>query len=108
MPFFKLLWKADRFQWDDQVATVFIELKQYLKSLPILVSLKPDDVLLLYVVATDTFVSTVIAVERPEATTEVKQQFTYFISKILKDIMTTRKLKHYSWPILFESYPIDH
>jgi hypothetical protein len=33
-----------------------------------------DDVLLLYVVATDTIVSTVITVEWPEATTEVKQQ----------------------------------
>jgi hypothetical protein len=33
---------------------------------------KPDNVLLLYVVATDTVVSTVIVIERPEATTEVK------------------------------------
>jgi hypothetical protein len=41
----------------------FIELKQYLKSLPTLVPPKPDDVLLLYVVATDAVVSTVIAVE---------------------------------------------
>jgi hypothetical protein len=47
----------------------FIELKQYLKSLPTLVPPKPDDVLLLYVAVTDAVVSTVIAVERPEATT---------------------------------------
>jgi hypothetical protein len=52
----------------------FIELKQYLKSLPTLVPPKPDDVLLLYVATTDIIVSTVITVERPEATTEVKQQ----------------------------------
>jgi hypothetical protein len=50
----------------------FIELKQYLKSLPILVPPKPDDVLLLYVVATDAVVSSVIVVEWPEATMEVK------------------------------------
>jgi hypothetical protein len=70
--FYKLLWKADEFQWDDQAATTFIELKQYLKSLLTLVPPKPDDVLLVYVVATDAVVSTVIAVERPEVMTEIK------------------------------------
>jgi hypothetical protein len=72
MPFYKLLHKANGFQWDDQAMTAFIELKQYLKSLPTLVPPKEDDVLLLYIVATDTVVSTVITVERPEDNTEVK------------------------------------
>jgi hypothetical protein len=47
MPFYKLLGKADDFQWDDQAAVAFIELKQYLKSMPTLVPPKPDDVMLL-------------------------------------------------------------
>jgi hypothetical protein len=63
MPFYKLLQKVDGFQWDDQAAVSFIELKQYLKSLPTLVPPKPDDVLLLYVAATGTIISTIIIVE---------------------------------------------
>jgi hypothetical protein len=51
----------------------FIELKQYLKSLLTLVPPKPDDVLLLYVAATDTVVSTIITVEWVEAMMDVKQ-----------------------------------
>jgi hypothetical protein len=37
MPFYKLLRKADGFQWDEQAMAAFVELKQYLKSLPTLV-----------------------------------------------------------------------
>jgi hypothetical protein len=51
----------------------FIELKQYLKSMPTLVPPKLDDILLLYVAATEAMVSIVIIVERAEAMMEIKQ-----------------------------------
>jgi hypothetical protein len=73
MPFYKLLRKADGFQWDDQAAAAFAQLKQYLKTLSSLVPPRPEDILQLYVVATDAVVSMVISVEWPDASTEVKQ-----------------------------------
>jgi hypothetical protein len=72
MSFYKLLHKADRFQLDDQPTAAFVQLKQYLKSLPTLVPPHPEDILLLYVVTTNAAVSIVISIELSDASTEVK------------------------------------
>jgi hypothetical protein len=72
MPFYKLLQKTDGFQWDDQTAAAFVQLKEYLKLLSTLVPPRPEDILLLYVAATDAVVSMVIFIEWSNASTEVK------------------------------------
>jgi hypothetical protein len=63
MHFYKLLRKADSFQWGEQAT---------------LVPLKPDVVLLLYVSATDAVINTVIFVEWPG--TQTKQSNNQYTS----------------------------
>jgi hypothetical protein len=66
LPFFKLLLKSEPFVWTQEVDEVFQELKQYLTSLPIMVSPEPGEPLLLYIAATAEVVSMVLVTERPK------------------------------------------
>jgi hypothetical protein len=88
MCFYKLLHKLDGFHWDEKATTTFIEIKQYLMPLPTLVPPKSNDVLQLYVFATDAVVGTIIIIKWPDARIEVKKWSVYFLSEILKDAQT--------------------
>ena len=63
LPFFKLLKKADKFVWDDEVRHAFDKLKESLTSPPIMMPPIPKETLLLYIAATTNVVSTVLVTE---------------------------------------------
>jgi hypothetical protein len=66
LPFFKLLKKADDFQWTEKANVAFKDLKKYLTSPLVLTAPIEKETLLLYVAATTHLVSIVIIVEREE------------------------------------------
>jgi hypothetical protein len=66
LPFFKLLKALEKFVWSKEADTAFTQLKEFLTSPPVLIAPQKDDILLLYIAATDRVVSTVIVVEREE------------------------------------------
>ena len=66
LPFFKLLRKSDKFEWNDDASKAFQELKDFLTSPPVLTAPEDGEVLLLYIAATTNVVSTVLVVERDE------------------------------------------
>jgi hypothetical protein len=66
LPFFKLLNASEKFFWSEEADAAFTQLKEFLTSPPVLTAPQRDDVLFLYVAATDRVVSTVIVVEREE------------------------------------------
>jgi hypothetical protein len=111
LPFFKLLKALEKFIWSEEAHAAFTQLKEFLTSPPVLTAPQKNDVLLLYIAATDRVVSTVIMVEREEPDQVYKvQRPVYFISEVLNEskarypqvqkliyviLITSRKLKHY-------------
>jgi hypothetical protein len=86
LPFFKLLKALEKFIWSREVDATFTQLKEFLTSPPILIAPKKDDVLLLYIAATDRVVSIVIVVEREEPGHMYKvHRLVYFISEVLNE-----------------------
>ena len=103
--FFKLLRKHEGFEWSEVANAAFVDAKRYLTSAPVLVSLKPEDTLLIYLAATPQAVSAVLVVER-----ENVQRPVYYVSEVLHGpkerypqvqkllyalLMSSRKLRHY-------------
>src|SRR6266542_5160633 len=64
LPLFKLLKKADRFEWNQEAERALQDLKEYLSSPPVLTAPLPEEPLLLYVAATPAVVRAVLVTER--------------------------------------------
>ena len=64
LPFFKHLRKSDKFEWNDDASKAFQELKDFLTTPPVLTAPEDGEVLLLYIAATTSVVSTFLVVER--------------------------------------------
>jgi hypothetical protein len=125
LPFFKLLKALEKFVWLEEVDATFMQLKEFLTSPPVLTAPQKDDVLLLYIVATDRVVSTVIVVEREEPGHMHKiQRPIYFINEVLNEskakypqvqkliytiLIIAQKLKHYFdgyWVVVKTNFPL--
>ena len=117
LPLYRLLKKADRFEWIAKAQKALDMVKLLLTKPPVLVPPSDGESLLLYIVATTQVVSGALVVEREEEGHAFKVQHpVYFISEVLSDsktrysqiqkllytvLITKRKLRHY-----FESHPM--
>lgn len=84
LPFFKSLKVSDKFVWNEEADVAFTQLKISITSPPVLTALQPNEVLFLYIVATDRIVSTVLMVECEELDhTYMVQRPIYFKHEVL-------------------------
>ena len=89
IPFFKLLKASECFSWSEEADSAFEQLKLFLMKPPIMTAPRPDETLLIYIVATSRIVSTAIIIERKEARHAYKvQRPVYFISEVLNESKT--------------------
>ena len=104
-PFFLLLNKWNRFEWTDECALAFQQLKEYISRPPIMSSPKVDEVLFAYIVVAPHAISLVLIQVESGI-----QRLVYYVSKslheaevhylplekaILAVVHATRKLPHY-------------
>jgi hypothetical protein len=66
LPFFKLMRGSSPFAWTEEAEQAFQEMKQYLTSLPVLVTPDLGETLFLYLAATTEVISMVLVAERSE------------------------------------------
>ena len=110
LPFYALMRKADKLEWNDEPDRAFEDLKHVLSSPAVLVSHNEKELLLLYIAATHQVVSTILVVERnEEGKIHGVQRPVYYLSEVLSPskqlyphyqklaygvFMTARKLCH--------------
>ena len=111
LPLYRLMKKADKFEWTPEADAAFAELKALLSTQPVLAAPISKEPLLLYIAATGQVVSTVLTVEREEEGKALKvQRPVYYLSEVLTPskqryphyqklvygiYMTTKKVAHY-------------
>ncbi|KAK4397275.1 hypothetical protein Sango_1564100 [Sesamum angolense] len=78
LPFFKVLRKINKFEWDASYQQAFEELKKYLAGLPLLVKPTQGDTLYLYLSVIPQAIGFVLVHEE-----EGKQMLIYYVSKVL-------------------------
>ena len=79
LPFFKVLKKANEFEWTEECHETFLKLKEYLSSPPVLTRPSPSEVIIVYLAISDYAVGSVLVCER-----EREQHPVYFVSKALQ------------------------
>ena len=87
-PLYRLLKKADHFEWTPEAQEALDTVKQHLTKASILVPCTNGEPLLLYIAATTQVVSAALVVEREEGHALKVQHPIYFISDVLFDSKT--------------------
>ena len=80
-PFYKILKKNKPFRWGEDCKNAFVELKEYISSLPILTKPKDGETLFLYIATFNKAIRIVLIVEW-----DGEQRPVYFISKVLHGV----------------------